>query len=162
MPKAELEFFKPDQLPWEPVAASAAGAAGGAGVKQKILSRNEEGDVTRLLQFETGVGESEPDVHDVWAEVCVAYTGTSAGRRERTLGPGRRQGNRDARDGVDGAPACEGDGSPVALLARRAEFLGREGEVAAPAAANRGQPARACLLEEVFERHHALSHGRRG
>jgi len=66
MPKAELEFFRPDHLPWEPVAASAAGGAGGAGVKQKILSRNEEGDVTRLLQFDTGVETSETIVHDFW------------------------------------------------------------------------------------------------
>ena len=56
MPKAELEFFKPDHLPWEPVAASAAGGAGGAGVKQKILSRNEEGDV--------GLGDAD-DARDV-------------------------------------------------------------------------------------------------
>ncbi|PYM57253.1 MAG: hypothetical protein DMD77_12790 [Candidatus Rokuibacteriota bacterium] len=71
MPKAELEFFKPDHLPWEPVAASAAGGAGGAGVKQKILSRNEEGDVTRLLQFDTGVETSETIVHDFWEEVWI-------------------------------------------------------------------------------------------
>src|SRR2546427_10213381 len=71
MPKAELEFFKPDHLPWEPVAASGAGGAGGAGVKQKILSRNEEGDVTRLLQFDTGVETSETIVHDFWEEVWI-------------------------------------------------------------------------------------------
>src|SRR5207244_8257294 len=71
MPKAELEFFKPDHLPWEPVAASGAGGAGGAGVKQKFLSRNEEGDVTRLLQFDTGVETSETIVHDFWEEVWI-------------------------------------------------------------------------------------------
>src|SRR5260370_33880551 len=71
MPKAELEFFKPDKWPWEPVAASAAGGAGGAGVKQKILSRNEEGDVTRLRQFDTGVETSETIVHDFWEEVWI-------------------------------------------------------------------------------------------
>ena len=27
MPKPELEFFRPDHLPWEPVAASATGGA---------------------------------------------------------------------------------------------------------------------------------------
>ena len=52
MPKPELEFFKPDHIPWTPVAGSATGGAVGAGVTQKILSRNEEGDVTRLLQFD--------------------------------------------------------------------------------------------------------------
>ena len=71
MPKAELEFFKPDHIPWEPVAASATGGAGGVGVRQKILSRNEEGDVTRLLEFETGVETSETIVHDFWEEVWI-------------------------------------------------------------------------------------------
>src|SRR2546427_10030704 len=71
MPRAELESFKPAHLPWEPVAASPAGGAGGAGVKEKILSRNEEGDVTRLLQFDTGVETSETIVHDFWEEVWI-------------------------------------------------------------------------------------------
>jgi hypothetical protein len=40
MPKPESEFFRPDHLPWEPVAGSASAGAGGAGVRQKILSRD--------------------------------------------------------------------------------------------------------------------------
>jgi anti-sigma factor ChrR (cupin superfamily) len=71
MPKQELEFFKPDHIPWEPVAGSATGGAGGAGVRQKILSRNEDGDVTRLLEFETGVQTTETITHDFWEEVWI-------------------------------------------------------------------------------------------
>ena len=59
MPKPELEFFKPDHIAWEPVAGSATGGAGGAGVSQKILSQSADGDVTRLLRFDAGVETSE-------------------------------------------------------------------------------------------------------
>ena len=70
MPKPELEFFRPDHLPWEAVAASATGGAGGPGVRQKILSRDEaRGDVTRLLQFDAGVETTETISHDFWEEV---------------------------------------------------------------------------------------------
>jgi len=71
MPKPELEFFKPDRIPWEPVAGSATGGAGGAGVMQKILSRNEDGDVTRLLRFDAGVETAETIAHDFWEEVWI-------------------------------------------------------------------------------------------
>jgi ChrR-like protein with cupin domain len=72
MAKPELEFFKPDHLPWEPVAASRTGGAGGAGVQQKILSRDvETGDLTRLLRFEAGVETSEAISHDFWEEVWI-------------------------------------------------------------------------------------------
>lgn len=40
MPKPEMEFFSPEGIPWEPVVASRSGGAGGAGVMQKILSRD--------------------------------------------------------------------------------------------------------------------------
>ncbi len=65
MPKPELEFFRPDRIAWEPVTASAAGGAGGSGVRQKILSKSEDGDVTRLLQFAAGVERprKEHDLH---------------------------------------------------------------------------------------------------
>ena len=56
MPKPEHEFFRPDHLPWQPLAGSATGGAGGPGVYQKILSRDADtGDVTRLLRFDAGV-----------------------------------------------------------------------------------------------------------
>jgi hypothetical protein len=71
MPKPELEFFKPDHIAWEPVSGSATGGAGGAGVSQKILSRSEDGDVTRLLRFEAGVETTEAITHDFWEEVWI-------------------------------------------------------------------------------------------
>ena len=71
MPKPELEFFKPDRIPWEPVAASPTGGAGGAGVREKILSKSGDGDVTRLLQFDGGVETTETITHDFWEEVWI-------------------------------------------------------------------------------------------
>ena len=72
MPKPELEFFAPDHLPWRPIAASATAGAGGAGVTEKILSRDEAtGDVTRLLRFEAGVETSDTIAHDFWEEVWI-------------------------------------------------------------------------------------------
>lgn len=73
MPKPELEFFTPDRIPWEPVAAaSPTGGAGGPGVRQKILSRDpERGDVTRLLRFDAGVETTETIAHDFWEEVWI-------------------------------------------------------------------------------------------
>src|SRR5262249_44892042 len=56
MPKPELEFFRPDHLPWQPVEGSRTGGAGGPGVEQKILSRDAAtGAATRLLRFAAGV-----------------------------------------------------------------------------------------------------------
>lgn len=72
MPKPEREFFRPDHLPWEPVAASPTGGAGGHGVHQKVLSRDAEtGDVTRLLRFDAGVETTETIAHDFWEEVWI-------------------------------------------------------------------------------------------
>ncbi|MFQ5828746.1 MAG: cupin domain-containing protein [Candidatus Methylomirabilia bacterium] len=72
MPKPEFEFFKPDRLPWQPVAGSPAGGAGGAGVQEKILSRDEgTGDLTRLLRLEAGVETKETITHDFWEEVWI-------------------------------------------------------------------------------------------
>jgi hypothetical protein len=72
MPKPELEFFRPDHLPWEPVAASSTGGAGGRGIRQKILSRDaESGDVTRLLRFDPGVETVETIAHEFWEEVWI-------------------------------------------------------------------------------------------
>jgi hypothetical protein len=72
MPKPELEFFAPDHLPWRPITPSATAGAGGAGVTEKILSRDEAtGDVTRLLRFEAGVETSDTIAHDFWEEVWI-------------------------------------------------------------------------------------------
>ncbi len=72
MAKPELEFFRPDHLPWTPVAASATGGAGGVGVEEKILSRDERGrDMTRLLRFQAGVETKETIAHDFWEEVWI-------------------------------------------------------------------------------------------
>jgi hypothetical protein len=73
MPKAELEFFKPDRIVWEPiVAGSATTGAGGKGVAQKILSRDEaSGDITRLLKFDAGTETSGTIAHDFWEEVWI-------------------------------------------------------------------------------------------
>ena len=72
MPKPELEFFRPDHLPWRQVEGSATGGAGGPGVMEKILSHDpESGDVTRLLRFETGVETSATITHDFWEEVWI-------------------------------------------------------------------------------------------
>lgn len=72
MPKPALEFFRPDTVPWEPVAGSAEAGAGGAGITQKILSRDPEtGDVTRLLRFAPGVETSGTITHDFWEEVWI-------------------------------------------------------------------------------------------
>jgi len=72
MPKPELEFVKPDHIPWEPVTGSATGGAGGPGVMQKILSLDAEtGDATRLLRFAPGVETTETIAHDFWEEVWL-------------------------------------------------------------------------------------------
>ncbi len=72
MPKPELEFFAPDHLPWRPVAGSATGGAGGAGVTEKILSEDPaSGDVTRLLRFAPGVETTGTIAHDFWEEVWI-------------------------------------------------------------------------------------------
>ncbi|HEU5320014.1 MAG TPA: cupin domain-containing protein [Methylomirabilota bacterium] len=72
MPKPALEFFRPDGLPWAPVAGSATAGAGGAGVTEKVLSRDPDtGDLTRLLRFEPGVETRDTIAHDFWEEVWI-------------------------------------------------------------------------------------------
>jgi hypothetical protein len=72
MPKAEQEFVRPDDIPWQPVTGSAAAGAGGPGISQKILSEDREaGEVTRLLKFEAGVETKETLAHDFWEEVWI-------------------------------------------------------------------------------------------
>lgn len=70
MLKAELEFFDVNEIKWEPV----TGGSGvqGAGVWEKILSRDEEsGDYTRMLRFDPGVETSEVITHPFWEEVII-------------------------------------------------------------------------------------------
>ena len=72
MPKPEREFFSHEHLSWDPVDASPTAGAGGAGVYQKILSRDPEtGDVTRLLRFDPGVETGDSIAHDFWEEVWI-------------------------------------------------------------------------------------------
>ena len=72
MPKPELEFFKPDQIPWKSVAGSPTAGVGGPGVREKILSSDDEtGDVTRLLKFDAGVETTGSISHDFWEEVWI-------------------------------------------------------------------------------------------
>jgi hypothetical protein len=72
MPKAEREFFSPDSLPWKPVEASPTGGVGGAGIVQKVLSRDAAtGDETRLLRFDAGVETIGTIAHDFWEEVWI-------------------------------------------------------------------------------------------
>ena len=72
MARPELEFFSPDDLPWQPVAGSPTAGAGGAGIAEKILSHDPAtGDVTRLLLFEPGVETPTTIAHDFWEEVWI-------------------------------------------------------------------------------------------
>ena len=72
MAKPEREFADTAALPWEPVDGSASAGAGGAGIEQKILSRDPDtGDVTRLLRFSPGVRTSDAIAHDFWEEVFI-------------------------------------------------------------------------------------------
>jgi hypothetical protein len=72
VPKPELEFFRPDDLPWRPVAGSPTAGAGGAGIEEKVLSHDPAtGDVTRLLRFAPGTGTADAIAHDFWEEVWI-------------------------------------------------------------------------------------------
>ena len=89
MAKPEIEFARPEGVPWEPVAGSAAGGAGGAGVSQKILSRDADtGDVTRLLRLAPGVETSETIAHDFWEEVWILEGSVEDTRLGRTFTAG--------------------------------------------------------------------------
>jgi hypothetical protein len=89
MPRPELEFFRPDHLPWTPVAGSAAAGAGGPGIEEKILSRDPvTGDVTRLLRFAPGVRTTETIAHDFWEEVFILEGALEDLGLGRTFGAG--------------------------------------------------------------------------
>ncbi len=86
MAKPELEFFRPEDLPWQPVAGSATAGVGGPGTMAGVLSR---GDVTRLLHFKPGVETRGTIVHDFWEEVWLPE-GSLIDRGERqTFSAGR-------------------------------------------------------------------------
>lgn len=67
MPKPEFEFHVPDDQGWERVNQSKPG------IYQKILSKDEAGNVTRLMKFEPGADFSFAGVltHDFWEEVWI-------------------------------------------------------------------------------------------
>jgi ChrR Cupin-like domain len=89
MPKPELEFFRPDHLPWRPVAASPVGGAGGAGVAEKVLSHDDAtGGVTRLLRFDAGVKTTETIAHDFWEEVWILEGAVTDVAQARTFEAG--------------------------------------------------------------------------
>jgi ChrR Cupin-like domain len=70
--KPAIEFCRPDGIPWTAVVGSALAGAGGTGVREKVLSRDQiTGDVTRLLQFAPGTETSEAIAHDFWEEVWI-------------------------------------------------------------------------------------------
>ena len=72
MPKPEIEFADVGPLPWTPVVGSASAGAGGAGIEEKVLSRDSTtGDMTRLLRFAPGVRTAETIAHDFWEEVYI-------------------------------------------------------------------------------------------
>jgi hypothetical protein len=72
MPKPEREFADVRALPWTPVVGSASAGAGGAGIDEKVLSRDPAtGDVTRLLRFAPGVRTTDTITHDFWEEVYI-------------------------------------------------------------------------------------------
>jgi hypothetical protein len=72
VPRPAREFADVEGLPWTPVVGSASAGAGGAGIEEKILSRDPEtGDVTRLLRFAPGVRTDETIAHDFWEEVFI-------------------------------------------------------------------------------------------
>ena len=67
MAKPELEFFRPDNIPWRPVAEA-------AGTEEKVLSQDPEtGDYTRLLRFIPGAETVDQGVlrHTFWEEVWI-------------------------------------------------------------------------------------------
>ena len=67
MPKPELEFFDPSEIPSQ-------GIGGIQGLSEQILSRDEaNGDYTRLLRFEPGTDTTPmgPQIHDFWEEVWI-------------------------------------------------------------------------------------------
>ena len=76
MPKPAIEFSPRDDVPWTAVTGSARAGAGGAGIVEKILSRDpDSGDVTRLLRFAPGTETSETIAHDFWEEVWILEGG---------------------------------------------------------------------------------------
>jgi hypothetical protein len=70
--KPEREFADVTGLPWTAVVGSATAGAGGAGIEEKVLSRDPlTGDVTRLLRFAPGVRTPDTIAHDFWEEVFI-------------------------------------------------------------------------------------------
>ncbi|HEV8474810.1 MAG TPA: cupin domain-containing protein [Methylomirabilota bacterium] len=109
MPKPEIEFARPDGIPWTAVTGSARAGAGGPGVTQKILSLDAaSGDVTRLLRFAPGTETDDTIAHDFWEEVWILEGSLVDVRLERTFTagmyacrpPGMRHGPYRSPDGA--------------------------------------------------------------
>ena len=88
MPKPELEFFRPDHLPWTEVGGSQTGGAGGPGVMEKLLSRDERKQLARLtlrmaLRANMNLGNVKrtAQVLDALEKVSSADEGGAAHRR---------------------------------------------------------------------------------
>jgi hypothetical protein len=67
VPKPEMEFFDPSNIPHQQV-------GGVQGLSEQVLSRDEvTGNYTRVLHFEPGTDTSAMgvQVHDFWEEVWV-------------------------------------------------------------------------------------------
>ncbi|HUK40392.1 MAG TPA: cupin domain-containing protein [Candidatus Acidoferrales bacterium] len=69
MAKPEIEFSEMAAVPWTPVQAGSGVV--GKGISEKVLSRDESGDTTRLLRLERGVESDEVITHDFWEEVII-------------------------------------------------------------------------------------------
>lgn len=68
MAKAEMEFFDPSEIPWEP------DSRGAVGMYVKILSRDADtGDFTSLQRLDPGCDTSAMGVqlHDYWEESWI-------------------------------------------------------------------------------------------
>ena len=69
MAKPEIEFSDMATVPWTPVQAGSGVV--GEGISEKVLSRDESGNTTRLLRLEPGVESDEVITHDFWEEVII-------------------------------------------------------------------------------------------
>jgi hypothetical protein len=69
MGKPEIEFCDMATVPWTPVQAGSGVV--GKGISEKVLSRDESGDTTRLLRLDPGVESNEVITHDFWEEVII-------------------------------------------------------------------------------------------
>jgi hypothetical protein len=85
MPKPELEFFAPDDIPWRRVAGPVEG------LYEKVLADDPgTGVYTRLLRFDRGCDTSPngPLRHTFWEEVFILQGALTDLRLNQTFTPG--------------------------------------------------------------------------